>query len=84
MTIEPNSNGMHCTAIRLPAKAVTGLLMMNEKKRSKKFDISFLKAMLIGFFTLKKIKENASMDEGILEIVKGKSNYFIHLSYYII
>lgn len=62
--------------IRLPAKAVDGLLMMNEKKRSQKFDVAFLKALLIGFCTLKKIKENGIIDEEIGRVVKGRDHSF--------
>lgn len=57
--------------IRLPAKAVNGLRKMNEQKRCESFDVAFLKAMLIGFCTLKKIKEQESIDDHIRSVIEG-------------
>lgn len=57
--------------IRLPAKVVIGLRNMNEHKRSERFDVVFLKAMLIGFCTLKKIKDSDSIDEAIRGVMEG-------------
>lgn len=57
--------------VRLPAKVVNGLLQLNEKRRSKQFDLPFLKALLVGFCTVKKIQEHGSIDEEIVNVAKG-------------
>lgn len=58
--------------IRLPAKAVISFRKMNEQKRSEQFDVAFLKAMLIGFCTLKKTKEEDSIDEKIRNVIESR------------
>lgn len=62
--------------VRLPAKVVNGLLKMNELKRSDQFDVPFLKAVLIGFCTMKKIQEIGYINEEVFNVVKGKIYLF--------
>lgn len=59
----------------LNSQAVDGLIKMNKKKRDKQFDLVFLKALLIGLFTLKAIKDEQSTvdllrNEGMLGLLK--------------
>lgn len=76
--VDTQDNGDRCfmaakadtfVEMRLPAKVVNGLLLMNEKKPSQEFDVGFLKAMLIGFCSMKTIKQNGC-DEAIVNLVK--------------
>lgn len=49
-------------------------MKMNEAKKDKCYDLRFLKGMMIGFLTVKTIKEmkaTADIDEGYLAIIKG-------------
>lgn len=56
----------------LPSKAVNGLLKMNQFKRSEPFDGAFLKAMLIGFCTLLKIKRtDFGLDDKLRGVIEG-------------
>lgn len=64
-------NGDQFEEILLPFKAVNGLLRMNEFKRSELFDVAFLKATLIGFCTLQKIKRNGVVDDKIRDVIEG-------------
>lgn len=59
----------------LNSQAVDGLIKMNKKKRDKQSDLVFLKALLIGFCTLKAIKDEKSTgnllrNEGMLGLLK--------------
>lgn len=50
------------------------IFKMNEAKKDKCYDLRFLKGMMIGFLTVKTIKEmkpTADIDEGYLAIIKG-------------
>lgn len=64
--------------IGLAENAVKGLIHMNKHKRGDNSDIVFLKAMLVGFCSSKKIKEDETIDEGIMELIKGKFNNCSH------
>lgn len=60
--------------IKLPAQAVEGLIKLNRGKRDEQFDLRFMKGMLIGFCTVKKIKEyngNEDIDESVSALMKG-------------
>ena len=67
------SDGSHdgFKEVWLSAHAVDGLSKMNKKKPGEMYDTIFMKAMLIGFCTMKMIKENDAIDEGILQLIKG-------------
>lgn len=67
--------------IGLAENAVNGLINMNKHKRGENFDIIFLKAMLVGFCSSKTIKEVETIDEGIMDLIKGK---FIKCSHSVI
>lgn len=61
--------------VRLKSTAVDGLIKMNKKKREKQFDLVYLKALLIGFCTLKTIKDEKSSSDflgkvGMLDLLK--------------
>lgn len=43
--------------MKLSGQAAEGLVKMNREKRNDKYDLRFFKGMLIGFFTVKKVKE---------------------------
>lgn len=76
----------------LSARAVNGLLQINKKpngnqKDAVKNDSTFLMALLVGFCTVKKLKESSSVEVGVLDLIKGtfchsyqqkimNSNYF--------
>lgn len=57
--------------IWLQSHAVSGLVMMNKNKISQRFDSVFIKAILIGFCTVKKIKESEAIEKEIADLVKG-------------
>lgn len=57
--------------IVLSSRVVVGLCDLNQQKRSEEFDSVFLKALLIGFYTIKKIKNNEAVDDGISELIKN-------------
>lgn len=59
--------------VLLSARVVMGLVTLNGKKRNDmKTDKVFLKALVIGVCTLKRVKESPSpFDEGIVQFVKG-------------
>ena len=61
--------------VQLKSAAVDGLIKMNKKKREKQFDLVYLKALLIGFCTLKTIKDEKSTfdflgKDGMLDLLK--------------
>ncbi|XP_031626207.1 uncharacterized protein LOC116342655 [Contarinia nasturtii] len=58
--------------ITLSARAVNGLIKLNENRDDEGKDKTFLKALLIGIYTLKRIKESTveTIDRGVLEFVK--------------
>lgn len=64
-------NGNEFVEMKVPAKAVNALLSVNKKATDERLDVAYLKTILIGFCTLKKIQESESIDEGVLEVVKG-------------
>lgn len=55
--------------IGLSKKAVEGLKNMNKNKRGTQFDALFLKALIIGFCTIRKIKANGCVEDGIFELI---------------
>lgn len=68
------SKGDNFQEIRLTAQAAGGLMKMNEAKKDKCYDLRFLKGMMIGFLTVKTIKDmnaTADIDEGYLAIMKS-------------
>lgn len=58
--------------IGLAENAVNGLLHMNKHRQGENFDIIFLKAMLVGFCSGKKIKESGKIDEEVMDLIKGR------------
>lgn len=72
--------------ITLSGMAVEGLIKMNEgMKRDKTLDLRFVKAMLIGFCTIKQVKvmkEQAEIGMGILTTMKGRIDTKIIISIY--
>lgn len=73
--------------IKLSGQAAEGLVKMNSEKRNETFDLRFIKGMLIGFCTVKKVKDFKSykdLDELNSVLLKGKvyplknqGNYYI-------
>lgn len=61
--------------ITLSARAVNGLIKFNEEYRNAaKMDKMFLKALFIGLYTLKRIREVteiSSIDQGVVQLAKG-------------
>lgn len=57
--------------IGLSAKAVKGSIKMNTTHRHKPFDSLFLKALLVGFCSMKGIKEGVIIQAVLMEIIKG-------------
>lgn len=70
--------------IWLASHAIAGLLKLNKKKASEQFDCLFLKALLVGLCSSKKIKEVATIDNGILELTKGKIISFQMKNFFLI
>lgn len=68
----PNGNDNGFIEVWLTAHAAIGLVKMNKKRTGQQYDTVFLKALLIGFCTIKKIKEAEPIDDGILALIKGK------------
>lgn len=72
--------------IALSGMAVEGLVKMNEgNKRDGAFDLRFVKAMLIGFCTIKKVKvmkEEADIGYEILATMKGTLDTTANISIY--
>lgn len=56
--------------IWLAVRVVKGLQQLNDKKNAK-LDLKFLMGLLIGFCTVKTIKENTKIEEGISNLAKG-------------
>lgn len=54
----------------LQAKVVDGLIKTNKKKPSEKFDLVFMKALLVAFCTIKAIQAGNPIEEGMLELLK--------------
>lgn len=68
-------NGDEFEEILLPFKAVNGLHKMNELKRSEQFDVAFLKAMVIGFCTMRNVKESGRIDKKFRGVIEGLLNF---------
>lgn len=66
--------------VKLPAAAVHCLQKMNEKKRDEKYDCSYLKALLVGFCTMKGIKNDGGIIDKYHGVITGK---IIHLKNYV-
>lgn len=64
------SHGDGHKEISLSEAAVGVLCTLNEKRRSEQFDSRFIMVLLIGLYSIKKIIENAAIDEGCLDLVK--------------
>lgn len=64
----PNDGGFK--QVGLSPKGVETCTKFNRLKPDKKFDSIFLKALLIGFCSIDKIKQSANIDEGIKSVVQ--------------
>lgn len=64
------ANGDTSTEVWLKSQAVDGLLKMNKKKPDVQFDLVFLKALLIGCCSIKRIREDETIDDGLLALIK--------------
>lgn len=64
------ASGTTFKEIWIQSKAVTGLIKMNKKKTNEQFDLVFLKALLVGLLTIKKIKDVTTIEAGILDLAK--------------
>lgn len=51
--------------IWLSSQVVSGLLQMNKKRSTEQYDLLFIKALLIGLCTMKKIKDKEPIEDGI-------------------
>ena len=59
--------------VLLSARLVNGCCNLNQTRRNDiTADKIFLKGLLIGICTVKRIKSSTTFDEGILEFIKGK------------
>lgn len=66
----------------LSAHVIGGLIKWNEKERgNQQMDKVFLKALLIGVFTIKVIKSAAKIDKFLLKFVKGKKLSFYYVTF---
>lgn len=57
-------DGDNFKEIWLTSQVVSGLLKLNKKNPCEQFDLVFLKASLVGLCTIKKIKEENSIEVG--------------------
>lgn len=54
----------------IKSTTVTGLIKMNKKKSNESSDLHFLRALLIGFYTIKGIKASKTIEVGISSLLK--------------
>ena len=64
--------------VKLSVKVVNGLKLLNSEKRDDVArDKTFIKALLVGLFGVKSIK-NGEVDKHIVRFIKGESNLVSH------
>lgn len=59
--------------VKMPAKLVKGLLSLNEGENRKNTDLdkTFIKALIIGLWTIKKVKTDERINKDFVLFLKG-------------